>query len=251
MKTIIQVWRDGKLQKQRTFLELLGDFSEKESVISVVGAGGKTTTIRRIAQELMEKEISPIVTTTTHIEKEETTFFLTNPSFEEIQDVLKMEGQVWFGNSTNREGKVGSPSFELLESVWRSRKGVLLIEADGARRMPCKVPAAHEPVIFERTTHVLSVYGLDAIGKAIEESCFRPELVAEILGKQKTSFVTTEDIVILALHSFGGKKKVLPQMQYFIILNKADNEKRKGFAKEICKNLEKHGVKNVIVTAHR
>ena len=34
----------------------------------------------------------------------------------------------------------------------------VIVEADGARRMPCKVPAAHEPVIVPRTTTVCSVY---------------------------------------------------------------------------------------------
>ena len=46
---------------------------------------------------------------------------------------------------------------------------LVLIEADGARRLPLKVPAEHEPVIPEMTTHVLSVYGLDSIGKRSEK----------------------------------------------------------------------------------
>ena len=45
----------------------------------------------------------------------------------------------------------------------------MLIEADGAKCLPLKVPAEHEPVILPETTHVLSLYGMDAVGGVMEK----------------------------------------------------------------------------------
>ena len=59
----------------------------------------------------------------------------------------------------------------------------VLIEADGAKGRPCKAPADYEPVLHPDTVLVLSVYGLQAIGAAIEDSCLRVDKVEEILGK--------------------------------------------------------------------
>ena len=59
-----------------------------------------------------------------------------------------------------------------------------LIEADGARRLPCKVPESWEPVIYQKSTRVLAVYGLDAVGKSFREACFRPGLAAENFGEE-------------------------------------------------------------------
>lgn len=49
---------------------------------------------------------------------------------------------------------------------------MVLLEADGAKRMPCKVPAAHEPVLLPESDIVLTVAGLSALGRPLREVCF-------------------------------------------------------------------------------
>ena len=61
-------WKNGILQKQDSLLEGL-QITEKE-VISVVGACGKTTTIRRLANEMEKRQKRVAVTTTTRMKKE-------------------------------------------------------------------------------------------------------------------------------------------------------------------------------------
>ena len=51
-------------------------------VISAVGAGGKTTILHRLADEYVRAGIPVIVTTTTHILKEDRPYFLTGYSEE-------------------------------------------------------------------------------------------------------------------------------------------------------------------------
>ena len=71
---------------------------------------------------------------------------------------------------------------------------VILIEADGAKKCPLKVPASWEPVIWGQTDLVIAVAGMDAAGKPIQEVCHRPENVADFLGKEAEEKVTEEDI---------------------------------------------------------
>ena len=69
-------YEHGKLVEQRTYREALQLEDNVSPVISIVGAGGKTTTIHQIAQEYVKADIPVIVTTTTHMRIEEEPYFL-------------------------------------------------------------------------------------------------------------------------------------------------------------------------------
>ena len=66
-------------------------------VVSAVGAGGKTTTLHRLADEYVRAGIPVIVTTTTHIMKEDREWFLSGLLEEKIREQLQKAGQVWIG----------------------------------------------------------------------------------------------------------------------------------------------------------
>ncbi|MFR3413299.1 MAG: selenium cofactor biosynthesis protein YqeC [Coprococcus sp.] len=75
----------------------------------------------------------------------------------------------------------------------------------GCFRRKCR--GEKEPVIPKQIQIVLSVYGLDAIGQRIKDCCFRPELVAQVLGKAVEEVLTEEDLAGLAVSAKGGKKE--------------------------------------------
>ena len=112
-----------------------------------------------------------------------------------------------------------------------------------------KVPAEHEPVIPSQTGHVVSVYGLDAIGRTLESTCFRWERAAQILEKGGEEFVTAKDIAILASSHKAGRKGCPPYAQYTVVLNKADSASKREAALEVCRELNVRGVENIVVTS--
>ena len=235
------------------------------SVVSAVGAGGKTTTLHSLARELVQQGQQVIVTTTTHIVEEDEPYFfkaaadgdfLTERSkmqaagqvfLEQVRDKLDRFGQVWTGMPAPGR-KLGCLPEMFLEQIWKMGIPVL-IEADGARRLPLKVPADHEPVIHPRTTHVLSVYGLDAVGAALKDVCFREELAEKFLNKSGTESVTAEDIALLAASEEAGRKGCPEQAAYTVVLNKADTDKRREDALAICRELQNRGCGRVIITS--
>lgn len=249
-REMIYVYSGHRLRKTDTLRQALELEDEslrgQRPVVSAVGAGGKTTTLHRLAGEYVRERRPVIVTTTTHIRKEDSPWFLSGYSEEKTDRALETSYQAWVGEPAP-EGKLGAlPEEAFLEILTR---GVpVLIEADGAKRKPLKVPAAHEPVIPVCTTHVLSLYGLDGVGKTIKDTVFRPELARNILNKNTTECVTAQDIAMLASSERAGRKGCPKSALYTVVLNKADNERLLGTALEICRALEEKGVQRIVVT---
>lgn len=238
---------NGNLLPKQSLLEALDLTDILSPRIAAVGAGGKTTTLKRLAAEYIERGRKPIVTTTTHMFKEDSSLFLENPSMEEVLALLDKKGCA-FAGSRAENGKIKILPDDILDALLKFPNPVL-IEADGAKRLPAKFPADHEPVILPQTTHVLSVYGMDAPGKKIEEVCFRPKLMADFLNKSSEDILLPQDIAVLAQSSLAGRKGVEKGMQYAVILNKADTDERRKTALEIWKSMEHREKIKVVVTA--
>ena len=237
--------KDGWKEYDSLFdaLELKADHRE---IISLTGGGGKTTVIRRLQKECMERRIFHGVSTTTHMQYEKNESFLGSPSLESFLKIYKKTGTVWMGEPVSQLKMKGFPNV-FYEQIVKTGAW-LLLEADGARYLPVKVPAVHEPVILPETTMVCNVYGLDAPGRTIEEICFRSQLAAQILGKKETDLLEERDLVFLAASMQGGKKQV-EDREYHVILNKADTQERRKSARKIGHALKKLGIKHVHMTA--
>lgn len=245
----IWTWDNQKLQVKTSFSEIL-DLTGSRRILSVTGAGGKTTTIRRLAEECVKLGLRTAVTTTTHMKKEAD--FLTDPSFEKLRADICRKKIVWFGASVPETGKIGRMPEAFLEQIVSDETltDICLIEADGAKGMPCKAPAEWEPVISGSSTDVLAVYGIDAVGCAFQDVAFRLKNVLAIVNKKPLDLIQPDDIAKLGASSQGGRKCVSDAMKYWIVLNKADSYQRLHCAEEICRQLDRLGVRNIIVTAN-
>lgn len=190
----------------------------------------------------------PIVTTTTHLFREDSPLFLEDPSVGEILALLDKEGCVFAGGKAGN-GKIKSLPEEVLEAVLKLPNPVL-IEADGAKMLPVKFPADHEPVILPQTTHILYICGMDAPGRKIKEVCFRADLLADFLGKSPEELLTTQDIAALAQSRLAGRKGAGDGMRYAVVLNKADTRKRRDAALEVWEAMDRRKEIRVIVTAN-
>lgn len=202
------------------YLELLEIDPEETPVIAVVGGGGKTSLIFRLARELAVRKKSVAVTTTTHMAFEPERPFALDGQEELVKKNLREYGYTIAAGFQRDSGKLCSLTEDrlLLLKDWCD---VLLVEADGSRGLPIKVPAAWEPVVPSITGLVIGVAGLDCLGKAIGKTAHRAELVAEFLKKSPDAPVTSEDVAKIAA-SAEGLKKGVGNRAYRVYLNKAD-----------------------------
>ena len=145
-------------------------------VTAVVGAGGKTGFIRRRAEKLASEGLRVAILTTTHI--------LEEPSSEHI---------VYFG--IPRGGRLTWPGEEAYREICETFDHVL-VEADGSKHYPMKIPASYEPVIPDGTDEIIVLMGSFAVGRRFDEVCFRKELAPlDLLERVRENPVVTEELL--------------------------------------------------------
>ena len=242
---MIEKWEKGRLCPFPTILEALGICPEAKERISVAGAGGKTSLIKCLVSEYSSLNIPVVVTTTTHMYAEKKPYFLLNPTQEKIVEILQKEGKIFLGKKANN-GKMQMPDEKWMRQLI-GREEPVLIEADGARRMPLKVPGENEPVFQKETGRILYVYGMDAVGRPLEEVCFRVEAAAHILKKEVYEPVFPQDIARLAMDENGARKEVNKEIEFTLVLNKTDLPGKREIAQEICKILQEFGYEHSIL----
>lgn len=207
-------------EMNREFLEALEIQTKKTTGIAVVGGGGKTSLLFRLTEEFLRMDKRVIVTTTTHMAYEPERPFARDGEELLVKKHLMEQGYTMAAAWDGCSEKVSGLSEEKLEALF-PMCDVLLIEADGAKRLPVKVPRSWEPVIPECADLVIAVVGLDCLGKAIVETAHRPTDVAAFLEKKPEALLMPEDVLSLVT-SERGLKKGVDHREYVIYLNKAE-----------------------------
>ena len=166
------------------FAEALG---VKPGVTSVIGSGGKTSLIAALARELPG---TVILTTTTHILPFEGIFTFTMQGMYGLAEKLAESHVVCVGSQAEKNGKLVTP--ELGIDALASLADYVLVEADGARRLPLKAHAAWEPVIPACSDRTILVLGASGLGRPVREKVHRPELFCELAGCAPDDLATPE-----------------------------------------------------------
>ena len=210
------------------------------NVLSVVGGGGKTSLIFRMMEELTAAGKKVLITTTTHMAYEPDRPFAEDGDMISIKQNLEEYGYTIAASLDREKHKIGALSEEKLKEI-KVLADVILIEADGAKRLPLKVPEEWEPVIPELVDLLIGVVGMDALGEPIQKTCHRVEKVAKFLGKGIEETVTEDDIVEIAV-SRDGLRKCVDEREYRVLLNKADIPGKAEAAERIAGKLEQQRV---------
>ena len=200
-------------------------------VVALVGGGGKTSAMFRLAREVVAKGSNAITTTTTRIFAAQIALSPAHvPAAEATRDrvaaALAIHRHVLVIGDTNpQDGKADGVSLDLFASLraWFPR-ACLLNEADGSRMRPFKAPAAHEPVIPAETTLVVPVVGADVFGQTLDaEHVHRPELVSALSGAPLGTPITPELVARVLAHPDGGRKGVPAGARIVVLINKVES----------------------------
>lgn len=204
-------------------------------IISLVGGGGKTSLMDQLAKELAAMGKRVVVTTSTHIGVNRRYPLCL------IGEKMELAGLLWsypvvIAKEMAGKHKLKGISLQQIKQL-ADYADVVLVEADGAKQLPFKVPAAHEPVVAPESSMVIACVGLDSIGAPMKEKCFRYEIACGLLGKDPDDLIEGQDIGVV-LTSEKGSKKGVGEIPYRMILNKADTEKRVEQGSKILKQLK-------------
>jgi probable selenium-dependent hydroxylase accessory protein YqeC len=209
-------------------------------VVSVVGAGGKTTLVYRLAAEARAAGFTVLVTTTTHMGTlaEATTGPVLVEAEAAIEDdlgrALATERRATVLGRRVRADKLEGLSPQRVDAI-APRADVTLVEADGARGRSLKMPAGHEPVIPSSTTIVVVVAALDAIGRPLDATiAHRVELVSAAAGVPEGATITPAVMARALTDAASYPSRIGAGMRGGVFLNKADGEVAIAHAREIA-----------------
>jgi probable selenium-dependent hydroxylase accessory protein YqeC len=159
-------------------------------VVAFVGAGGKSSAILAVADELAEAGITFLTAPTTKMlvsEAERLGSLVTSKDAGELRTKAQSAlsdgaSGVVVGSGLLSKNRVGGVEPAAIPSL-APLADVVLVEADGSRRRPIKGTAAHEPALPDAATLVVAVGNIRAFGAPVtEENVHRPELFSELTG---------------------------------------------------------------------
>jgi molybdenum cofactor cytidylyltransferase len=229
-------------------------------VVALVGGGGKTSAMFRLAREVAENKREAITTTTTRIFAAQIALAPTHvpaagATRERVAAALAAHRHVLVIGETNpHDGKADGVSLDLFARLrsWFPH-ACLVNEADGSRMRPFKAPAAHEPVIPAETTLVIPLVGADVFGQPLDaEHVHRPELVSALSGAPMGAPITPETVARVLAHPDGGRKGVPPGARVIVLINKVESLPDRAPADETAERLLRDpAIHAVILTALR
>ena len=217
-------------------------------LVSIVGAGGKSTILFQLGRDLAEAGARVVLTTTTMLAEDQVTEPVCWSGLPSEVDALVSPGVPLFVVSGRVPGKMTGPSTTAVDRIFSETSvDFLLTEADGARHMLIKAPAEHEPVIPEASTIVIVVASIDAIGRPISEVAFRPDLVAGIAGVGVDDSLTIGHAAAVLLHPNGGLKSISDSARVVMALTKATRA-RDHISRQLAAILECHPSVDRVIT---
>ena len=194
--------------------------AEGKHIVSFVGAGGKSSLIDAIAKWSSSQGKKVLVTTTTHIFRPQDEFLAMNEK--QLQEIWAAGHWAVIGATEEKDPqKLKMPEIDWMRQAMEL-SDLVLIEADGSKRLPCKVPADHEPVLLPESDIVVAVLGLSALGRSLKECCFRLEKAKKLLSADENHLLTEKDMAAILLSDQGLRKDV-GDRRYIAVLNQCDD----------------------------
>lgn len=217
---------------------------EPGQVIAFVGAGGKSSAIRVLVEELVD-EVPVLVTTTTKFALEQSDLAKQHQIIDDSGSLITALASWQPGNSLLLTGPrhPAEPRWDGLSIAHlhdliefsREQGAVLLIEADGAAGRSVKAPAAHEPALIDNIDLVVPVVGIDALGAQLDSRLVhRPDEISNLLGLDLGTRLEVEHIAALLTHPEGALKSVPAYAKVRVLINMVSTDDELEQARKIA-----------------
>ena len=207
------------------------------AVVALVGAGGKTSLLLALARALPGRVVCA---TTTRLGADQVARFPAVCRVAELDTLgakLAQHGRCLLISQIAGEKALGVEPALPGRLLARPDVDWALVEADGARQLPIKAPAEHEPVMPPDAALVAPVMGIDALDGPLTAVAHRPERVRALLDLPAGPAyrLTPADAARLLTHPQGGLKDAPAAAQIIPFINKVHTPAQLAAAQQIAR----------------
>ena len=207
----------------------LVDHASIPTVLTLVGAGGKSSLMSALASEMLALGKTVIMTTTTKMYAPDSVHvpqtLLTNQKnfLVSLREQLLKHSITCIGSTLNRSsGKLIGVNPEQVKEL-KQFADFTFVEADGAAGMGVKGTEDWEPVIPSCSDCVFYVIGLDCIGKPANSLVVHKlDKFLKQSGLQQDEPISLRSLARLVNHDMAGLKRVPKKASLYVVLNKSD-----------------------------
>lgn len=224
---------------------------DRTPVVSVVGAGGKKTTLWVLADRCERVVVTASVRIPIFDEKMPVAVS-TDPVAALSEHDDRPLGLVPERAAPDDPRYAGYDN-ETVDAIAAAADGVVLVKADGARNRSFKAPDEHEPQLPGSTTTVVALADVQVVGRPLTDDwVHRPELVADIAGIEVGDTLEPAHVAAVLASDRGGWKDVPNGARVVPALNKVDDDQWATVGREVAAELHaRRDVEYVALTCLR
>jgi probable selenium-dependent hydroxylase accessory protein YqeC len=228
-------------------MDLVTALSADSGLLSVVGAGGKKSTLYTLASHLDRA----VVTATVRIpifDDHVREVVVTDRPAEALERVE--EYPIGLVPEQERPDRYRGYDTETVASLRERTDVPILVKADGARTRLLKAPNDREPQLPANADVVVPITSARVVGKPLtEEFVHRPERVASLTGCEVREEIDASDVAAVLASERGGMKDVPEGATVVPVVNMVDDEELEAVGKDIAEQvLSNADVPRVILT---
>lgn len=218
----------------------------------VIGSGGKTSLLQDLARQLTAAGDRCVLGTTTHLWA--TDGALVEPHGHRLAAAVAANDRWPLTVAAARQGaKLRGHAPDTLLSLL-PHCDHLLVEADGARGLPLKAHAAHEPVLPAQPSRVILVLGVSALGRPLDErTVHRPQRFVELTGVPHGTLLLPEHLARILACPGGWLARLPAGPPPDLVLNQIDavRPQRLASLRTALEPLERAGLLGSVSTRGR
>jgi probable selenium-dependent hydroxylase accessory protein YqeC len=218
------------------FYQLISDKIEEArgSCIALLGGGGKTALLHKLADEFSKYYPSVLQTslTKTAFHSSDKPLILNEINIDKLDSIKLDKNPLFIIGEKISDEKLKGISDTDLDRI-RHQFDITIFECDGARNKPLKVHTEYDPVVPEFATHVIIIVGADVINTKISDGLVhRPELFCEMWNIIPDFQLDNDFIVNVLTSEEGYLSKILNNVEIVYFVNKWDGNQKN--AKELA-----------------
>ncbi|EJO5348641.1 putative selenium-dependent hydroxylase accessory protein YqeC [Clostridium botulinum] len=210
---------------------------QKGDVLSIVGAGGKTSFMLNLAEDLRFNNKVLLTTTTKIYTPNESLydFMCIGEKNSYIYDYTNENGVYVYGKYINEDNKLVGFNKKFLDKKFKYFDYSIL-ESDGSKGKSIKGWRQNEPVICKNTSKTIGILDITCIGKIINNiNVHRVNYFTKISNGNLNEKISIPMISSLITNPLGLFKNSLGEKILFI--NKIENKHKNSLAHELIKCL--------------